>query len=505
MILKRAINIIVSLLLFSLAGNAQEDASKTTMKVLYVGYDPAKPILRSSQFRDASSERYEMDVISRWPAFNIYLKRRFTDVTSVDARDYREEMSSDHDVTIFDELTPPIREEIREQDENGQIVKYVPPAYLSEEYHHATIFMGKVAPDMGGSLGSKLDWYCLCLGGDALNIKTDHPIFNTPTSVELTLEMKKTPDNFYAYPNSENIPKQIPTWRVQGLDYENADYAIGMVSRGNGFLDSPDTEYISGGNNSKDINAVALGRHGNFFLWGFSASPDHMTDEALDVFANTIVYMKQFKGARLIAKKMDVGVAIRDTYVTYKNRDISVEKFESYKKQWLEIRQKDIARKKELEAKKAKGEKLNKYQEAFLNKVDPVPTLEAWLPNKYRMGERYFKKFGTDLQAYKQYLNENVEYLIYNPQGNPVMEVDEDVKEMGVSNRKPELLGKSIEWLQKKGKKAALAQRVLERYTEESFSNAGEWENWFRTNRDRLFFTEAGGYKWLVNTLKTVP
>lgn len=496
------INLLICLIFFSLVANAQENGIKTEMKILYVGYDPAKPILRSSQFRDSNSERYEMDVVSRWPAFNIYLKRRFTNVTSVDARDYKEEMSANHDITIFDELPPLIKEAVIEKDENGLVTRYVPQVYLSEKYDHATIFIGKVAPDLGRSLGSKLDWHCLCLDADAMNIKTGHPIFNTPIKVELTLEMKKTPDNFYSYPGSENIPKQIPTWRVQGLGYENADYAIGMVSRGNGFLDSPDAEYISGGNNSKDIDAVALGRHGNFFLWGFSASPDHMTEEAQDVFANTIVYMKQFRGVGIIAKKMDEGIDIRNTYVAYRKRNISLEKFEEYKKQWLASKERDIARKKELEVKKAKGEKLNKFQEAFLNKALAVPTLETWLPNKYRMGEKYFKKFGTDIKTYQQYLDDNMEYLVYNPQGNPKMEVDEDVKELGVSNRKIEVLEKSIQLLRKKGKKAVVARRILKRYTEENFTGPKEWENWLNTNRDRLFFTESGGYKWLVNTIQ---
>lgn len=498
----KLINLFTCLLLFFFASNAQVNDDKTDMKILYVGFDPAKPILRVSQFRDSNSERYEMDVISRWPAFNIYLKRRFTQVTSVDARDYKEAMSANHDVTIFDELPSVIREQVLEKDDNGQVTKYMPPVYLSDNYNHATIFIGKVAPDMGRSLGSKLDWHCLCLDNDAVNIKTDHPIFNTPIEVALTLEIKETPDNFFLYPGGENIPKQIPTWRVQGLGYRNSDYAIGMVSRGNGFLDSPDTEYISGGHNSKDINAVALGRHGNFFLWGFSASPDHMTEEALDVFSNTIVYMKQFKGKGLIARKMDEGIDIRNTYVAYRDRDVTLQKFEEYKKKWLAANEKDMARMKELEAKKAGGEKLNKFQEAFLDKGVAVPTLETWLPQKYRMGEKHFKKFGTDIEAYKQYLDDNVEYLIYNSSGNPSIEVDEDVKVLGVSNRKIEVLEKSIQLLRKKGRKAAMGKRILERYTEERFTSAEEWENWLNTNRDRLFFTESGGYKWLVNTIQ---
>jgi hypothetical protein len=45
-----------------------------------------------------------------------------------------------------------------------------------------------------------------------------------------------------------------------------------------------------------------------------------------------------------------------------------------------------------------------------------------------------------------------------------------------------------------------LAQRVLERYTTQKFTTAAEWRAWFSANKNNLFYTEAGGFKFMVNT-----
>ena len=96
----------------------------------------------------------------------------------------------------------------------------------------------------------------------------------------------------------------MPMWRVQTEGYlERNDMLVGVVSSDSGFLDSPDTEWISGGVNTKRPKAVALGRHGNFFHWGFAASPTYMTAEAKLVFVNAIHYISKFDGQAPIARR----------------------------------------------------------------------------------------------------------------------------------------------------------------------------------------------------------
>ncbi|PKQ63905.1 hypothetical protein BZG02_07800 [Labilibaculum filiforme] len=492
------VKLLVCVLFCSVIGVANAQESNKDIKVLYVGYNPEKPKPENyGRVFGGAPERLEKDYQTRWPAFKAYLEEHFTSVTCVDPRDYKQEMSSKVDVTIFDELTTPIKEEVKEYDTNGKLVKYAKSEYLTSDYKNATIFIGKCAPDLGRSLGSKLDWHCYCLEGDAQSLQTQHPIFNTPNKVTPTMVMNPTPKNWLHYDSS--LPKQMKMWKVQKLSAKNSDYVLGMVSRGAGFLDSPDTEYICGAE-CKSIESVALGRHGNLFLWGFSGSPDIMTEEAKDVFFNTIVYMKQFNGAGLIAKKMDETIIIRDPYLDYRKSKITLENFETYKVDWLKYNEKSIARADELKKQKAEGKKLSRIQEMFLSKQKSVPTIEIWMEEN--VGEEAFNAVGSDIKAYYTWIEENREffYCIHTKDFRHVLSVDKDLKQLAVSNRKIEVLEKCI-GLISKGEQTDIANRVLRKYTMEDFKTAKEWKKWLKKNRSKLFFTEAGGYKWLINTL----
>ena len=126
--------------------------------------------------------------------------------------------------------------------------------------------------------------------------------------------VKVTPDNAkeYAPMYGYTLPEQTEMWMVsKNGGFENGQ-RIGMVSRPWGYTDSHEAEVISGGLCAKSIDAVAIGRHGNFFHWGFAAKPSDLTEPAKAALANAIVYMKDFKGKRIIARKLNEGIATRD-------------------------------------------------------------------------------------------------------------------------------------------------------------------------------------------------
>ncbi len=43
-----------------------------------------------------------------------------------------------------------------------------------------------------------------------------------------------------------------------------------------------------------------------------------------------------------------------------------------------------------------------------------------------------------------------------------------------------------------------LATRLLKRYTQEEFDTAQRWRDWLETNRNRLFFSDVGGFKFFA-------
>jgi hypothetical protein len=276
-------------------------------------------------------------------------------------------------------------------------------------------------------------------------VVSKHEIFHKPLPVEIKLEDYPTPDYYRQWPGGDELGKTMKVWKVQNKKFPEID--PGLVSDPYGFDDSPDAEVISSGLNGKGPEAVALGRHGNYFLWGFAAQPSDMTSEARKCFVNAVCYIQRFDGQKPLVRKTSSGRGWALVYAGY--------------------------------VKMIKDEKF----------------LDQYFPADLR------KEFGTDGDKYLRYYRENLEFLWRGPNG---FVVDEDVKGLGLSNRKVELLERCVALLEK-GEQQALAQRVLKRYTTESLEDAKQWRAWLAKNRGQLFFTDTGGYKFLVGATSHEP
>lgn len=266
-----------------------------------------------------------------------------------------------------------------------------------------------------------------------------HEIFQKPLKVNIRWEERPTPEDYRHWPGGEKLGKTMKVWKTQTKTFPETD--PGLVSDPYGFDDSPDAEAISSGLNSKGPDSVALGRHGNFFLWGFSAGPSDMTPEARQCFVNSVCYIQKFDGQKPLVRKNGRG------------------------RQWALV------------------------YAGYVNLITDEKFIEQLFPADLR------KRFGKDAEKYRKYYQENLEYL--HPSSNGRFAVDEDVKGLGLSNRKVELLDRCVSLLEK-GEKADLALRVLKRYTGESFAAARERRAWLEKNRGRLFFSDVGGFKFFV-------
>ncbi|NQU47755.1 MAG: hypothetical protein HQ519_03835 [Planctomycetes bacterium] len=336
----------------------------------------------------------------------------------------------------------------------------------------------------------------MCLDAYAHGMRISHDIFNTPNPVQLTITDQPTPPSYVHYPEGRDLPDTIPMWRVQTEGYTtDAGQLIGIVSRDSGFLDSPDAEWISSGANSKGPNAVALGRHGNFFHWGFAVSPNYLTEEGKDVFVNALHYISRFDGQAPIARKPS-GTMMR------KSLDSMLESLtdagyarvvERYASLQMETEKRNAETRKRIEA----GEDVSDMDRQMLEYPPQKPP--GRLANAIRyLGAATVEELGNDPKRIAAYFREVRPY--FYPQGWYQLVVDEDLRKLGVANHDLAMLDKAIELLASQ-KTAAVGRTLLQRYTEVSFETAAEWKIWLDQNRSRLFFTEAGGYKWLVNTL----
>ena len=276
--------------------------------------------------------------------------------------------------------------------------------------------------------------------GDAAHAESlGHEVFLSPLEVQPKIESRETPENYRGYPGGEDLPKEMKVWLVQ----KTGKGFGGVVARSYGFLDSPDTEILAKGfNRGKEYGAVGIGRHGNLLQWGYSAAPSVMTESGRRLFVNCIVYITKFKGKRPLVRR-------ESSERTNAVRLAAV-----------------ITR--------ISGDKKKFFERTF-----PV---ELW------------DEYGQDPDGLVEYYRENREHVYRDG----VYRVDGELRSLGIdSNREVATLGKLVGLLDD-SEKGATAKKVLGRYTDESFETAGQWREWLDENRDRIYFTDVGGYKFLV-------
>lgn len=376
--MKRLTILLGCALLAGCASGGLNAEGKAELKVLYVGGNPDY----ESFLQKKTPEEHAASVKERMEAFGEFLRERFDSVAVIEGSAYKPELSEGYDVTVFDGKIPAIKPAVRETDAEGNIVRYVRPQLLPEDFDCAAVTIGSVGEDVGRAIGSKNDWYCLCLDAQAHHMVEDHPIFKGPFRTKLTLEKCPTPEDafHYTYYYDGPMPDSIMMWRVQTKGYKTDEgFPIGMVSRPWGYTDSPDAEYISSGVCAKTLDAVAIGRHGNFLTWGFAASPAYLTEEAKAVLANAICYIARFKGKGMLVRKYNDRIATRE-YLRELTYLASMEPYEE-RVGWTEEANREGAEKQAAaRAKKARGEKLSDEEAYYLNFKPQRPmTLEEYL------------------------------------------------------------------------------------------------------------------------------
>lgn len=466
---------------------------KTKLSVLYVGGHSDMETYATDYDKVAN----ERSVKERMAAFEKLLNEYFTTVKVIPAEEYNYKMSYDYDVTVLDGQPKPI-EEGKDIRDGQRFVKRIEAKYFPDNFDRPVLTIAELGKNVGGRLGLKTDWYCLCLDQWAHNMRTNHPIFKGPYKVKMTMVDRPTPDGAkeFAPLVGETLPETTKMWRVNTKGYmTDPGYKVGMVSRPWGFEDSPEAEWISSGLCAKSIDAMALGRHGSFFHWGFAGGAADMTEEAKPLFANAIIYISKFAGQHLIARKLYEGIstrieakenAYRVTEQCYKDYKVSIEKFNTQMKHFSDS----------IKAAKAAGKEIGQQESMYLQwQPQPIPSREDFLR---QMAGALFGKFGTDEAAYAKYYAENTPYF-YGSFSNYGLKLDEDAKSLGIPNNDLRLIDKAIS-LWESGQDVEKGKRLLNRYTLLRYDNPASYRNWYNKYKDKLFFTESGGWLWLVNS-----
>ena len=489
--MKRILLFVLSVVIFGISMSAA--VKKTKLSVLYVGGHSNMETF-ATDYDKAANEQSKKE---RMASFEQFLNEYFTTVKVIDAKDYNYKMSYDYDVTVMDGQPNPIepRQDIRE---GQRFVKIIEAKYFPDDFDRPVLTIAELGKNLGGRLGLKSDWYCKCLDQWALGMRTNHPIFKGPYKVKMTLVDRPTPDGAkeFAPLVNEVLPETTKMWRVNTKGYAtDPGFLIGMVSRPWGVEDSPEAEWISSGNCQKSIDAMALGRHGSFFHWGFAGAPMDMTEEAKPLLANAIVYISKFAGQHLIARKLYEGISTRIEAKENANR-VTKKVWESYKASLESFNNQMGHYADSIKAVHKAGGKLGEQEKMYLQwQPQPIPTLEQWIQ---RSAGPLYTKFGTDEAAYARYYEENTPYF-YGSFESYGLSLDEDAKSLGIPNNDKRLLEKAIE-LWESGKDVEKGKRLLNRYTLLRYDNPQQYKAWLNKYGDKLFFTESGGWLWLVNS-----
>ena len=209
-----------------------------------------------------------------------------------------------------------------------------------------------------------------------------------------------------------------------------------VIARGADFEGSPDAEILALGlNRAKDYGDAGISRHGNVLQWGYGDSPSQMSEAGRRLFVNCVHYIRRFDGRTPLVRREVEG-------------------------------------------------RLCALRWAPAQKGATQPKLV--FIGSY--AEDVMKRYRGRLDELNDYYVKNVE-LLYWDEG---YRVDDDLKSLGIeSNRQVETLERLFK-LQKDPAHQEIARRLLDRYTD------GRITFDFQNGRDRVYFTDFGGYKFKV-------
>ena len=217
-------------------------------------------------------------------------------------------------------------------------------------------------------------------------------------------------------------------------------------------FDSPEVEVFCGGQNSKSPDAVAVWRQGFLVHFGFEQGPAQLNGAGRALLVNTIVYAARCAGDRPITR-------VESPFRTKKRAVMPREKARHY--------------------------------------VGDGDGVRTWF-----CGAAESELAALPAAQRAERLRELEPYL-FASEGNE-LDVDATLRGWQVGNRDVALLDRCVQALRGGGDDAANARQVLARYVPigpGDAASAGAWSDWVAAHRTFVFFSDVGGYRWIVDPL----
>jgi hypothetical protein len=262
----------------------------------------------------------------------------------------------------------------------------------------------------------------------------------------------KTPDNW-----REELPGQaevqvVPLTNKQGEGHGDIGWCTAATD-----IQGPETEVMCGGVNSKLTTHAGVWRQGNLLHFGFQSPPSRLNGNGKALLLNCIAYISRFRDDRPIAQ----GVSI---WSGQPKR--ALRRYLHYTLDAAEIRPADLGA---------------QFAAPLRERIAAMSQADA---RKFVHAEWDYLR-ATDGEGYV---------------------VDADAKALQVAVDASDLPGKLARLLddpQHSDAALHLLQRVVPAGPGAK-ADAAAWKSWIATNQQYLFYSEAGGYVWLVDHLAKV-
>ncbi|HKA06915.1 MAG TPA: hypothetical protein VKD71_06625 [Gemmataceae bacterium] len=277
----------------------------------------------------------------------------------------------------------------------------------------------------------------------------DHVLFQKP----LPIDIKKTT----AVDTPEAFRDEIKSAKIEVLPLARdtkGRLAPGWCTYTYEHDGAPELEVICGGINSKTPKAGAVWRQGSLLHFGFDLAPAEMNDTGRALLVNAVAYIARFPDDRPIVHTPCVFV---------------------------------------------QGKRLVDRDYLARRLRQPKPDLSG-LPYFFAKGD--FEKHLKDksLEEVSSWYKRERDYLRADADGK--LAVDAQARDFGVPPAGSEFLVKASAALG--GPRAADARRLLVRYAPDGpgdNGSAADWATWVEKNRDYVFFSDTGGYRWYLDSL----
>jgi hypothetical protein len=313
-------------------------------------------------------------------------------------------------------------------------------------------------------------------------------VYHTPLAVRPEFEFRPTPDRYRrTCQGPGKLPDQIKVWRVQNSPRGN------MVSPPSGFLDSPDAEIIAVGFNlAKEYGAIGIGRQANFLQWGYGDPPSLMTEAGRRLFVNCIHYIHCFDSRTPLVRRC---AEARDSAVYVASVMARIHRSATNRFIPIGPPKRSSTSGRGTEATSAPMFGPDPWLPFETRRTVPLQPGEAahiLAPQKQFFLRTFvpdlWDKYCADPNGLVVYYKANLELVYWEG----VFRVDDDLRSLGLtSNRKVETLERLFALRQDPAHRQ-IAQRLLDRYTD------GRTTFDFQNGRDRIYFTDSGGYMFKV-------